>query len=218
MPNLWNSAAQRPNPLRALQVKLTLPEEPTAVLPAPSHNAPRKATPQPAVTKPAAPELESRETVRPLPVHASAPVGLADPRTLENAPSIPGEEPPAPLAPPAAQAAAPSISSNRIAVQLDQAALDGYGLALSKTFSKFQRYPRLAQIRHWQGKVQVSLQIAAGGKLISASVSRSSGYEILDQQALEIVKQANPLPQVPEALQAKTFTVIVPILFRLENS
>lgn len=217
MPNLWKSKGAHSNTLHVFQAKLRLLAELPAAVAEPRHDVVKDAPTQPLVAKPVQNKPESRQVAQPMPDKALAPVEMQRPPPLANATPPRLEEPSLLPGPPAPQEATPRIL-NSVAPQPDQEALDGYGRALSKAFSRFQRYPPLAQIRRWEGKVQVSLQIAAGGKLVSASVSQSSGYEILDQQALEIIKQANPLPQVPEALQAKTFTVVVPILFKLENS
>lgn len=216
MPNLWKGASRYPSPLRSLQVKLRFPAPPPEASPEFLPKVTKKTIPP--ATKPVGNRPESRQVLQPAPEKLSVAGDTQKPPPPAEVAAMPRPQQSTPLPnAPSAQSAAVSIPG-RVAAQADQDALDGYGRALSKTFSKYQRYPRLAQMRRWQGKVQVSLQIAAGGKLISASVSRSSGYEILDQQALEIIRQADPLPPVPEALQAKTFIVVVPILFKLENS
>lgn len=53
--------------------------------------------------------------------------------------------------------------------------------------------------------------------MVNAVILRSSGFEVLDNQALEMVQQAAPLPQPPEALRGREFTVMVPIVFKLND-
>ncbi len=69
----------------------------------------------------------------------------------------------------------------------------------------------------WQGTAEIRLQIGADGKVKNVLVGRSSGYELLDQRAVELVKQMR-LPNVPSAFRAREFTVTVPITFALKNS
>jgi len=95
--------------------------------------------------------------------------------------------------------------------------LDSYGKELSSLISKYQRYPFIAQLRGWQGTAQVQLVISANGKMDDATILRSSGYEVLDNQALDMVQQAAPLPLPPEALRDRKFTVVVPIVFKLND-
>jgi protein TonB len=96
------------------------------------------------------------------------------------------------------------------------AARGAYANLLGREFAKHKQYPRLAQMRGWQGTVTVQLQIDASGTVTSSNISQSSGFEVLDKQALEMVKKASPLPQPPEALRDHEFTIHVPVVFRLE--
>jgi len=47
-------------------------------------------------------------------------------------------------------------------------------------------------------------------------VKASSGYEILDNQALDMVKKAKPLTPIPAALRGREFTVDIPVIFDLQ--
>jgi periplasmic protein TonB len=55
------------------------------------------------------------------------------------------------------------------------------------------------------------------GKVLSATVQQSSGFDALDKQALEMVRKASPFPAPPEALRSRTFNITVPVSFKLEN-
>ena len=95
-------------------------------------------------------------------------------------------------------------------------ALGDYGSLLAREFAKHKQYPRIAQMRGWQGTVRVKLEVDANGIVISSSVSESSGFEALDKQALEMANKVTPLPPRPEALRHRPFAITVPVLFRLE--
>lgn len=143
---------------------------------------------------------------------AAAPVDLEDarpPATPEAAVDHPVPTPTPPV--PAIYVADNGDSANaRI--------LTGYGERLSEVLSRHQHYPRLARLRGWQGQVHLRLHLARQGALLNVEITKSSGHEVLDQQALEIVKRASPLPLPPEGLRADKFTVDVPVTFRLEQS
>lgn len=47
---------------------------------------------------------------------------------------------------------------------------------------------------------------------------RSSGFEVLDQNAVQLVTAAGPLPRPPEHLQNREIQVIVPVNYKLEKS
>ncbi|MBI3067717.1 MAG: energy transducer TonB, partial [Betaproteobacteria bacterium] len=92
-----------------------------------------------------------------------------------------------------------------------------YRRLLAKAITAHQSYPRLARLRGWQGTVHVELHIAAGDTLRDVLVTRSSGFDILDRSALDMVRQARPLPAAPEPLRSREFSVTVPIAFRLTD-
>ena len=71
-------------------------------------------------------------------------------------------------------------------------------------------------MRGWQGEAKVDLQIDAGGNVLASKIQESSGHEVLDQQALDMVKKAAPFPAPPDALRGRTFNILVPVSFRLE--
>ena len=48
------------------------------------------------------------------------------------------------------------------------------------------------------------------------TVARSSGFPVLDEQALTMVKGTVPLPEMPAALRGREFAITVPVVFRLE--
>lgn len=94
--------------------------------------------------------------------------------------------------------------------------LERYGLLLSREIGKDQKYPRRAQQLGWQGTTEVLLRMGADAKVKDVSIAKSSGYEVLDEEALEKVKRAKHLPPPPEGFKDREFTVLVPIVFKLE--
>jgi len=92
-----------------------------------------------------------------------------------------------------------------------------YGDMLTRHIDKYKQYPRIAQMRNWEGDVLLELQLDANGNLTSSRIYTSSGKESLDNQALEMVKKASPFPVPPASLRGRAFTIMVPIKFRLDN-
>jgi periplasmic protein TonB len=76
-------------------------------------------------------------------------------------------------------------------------------------------YPRLARDRRWEGTVRVRVVIGRNGVLKGIVVSDSTGYQILDERALELVKDA--LPPVPKELRDHEFSIALPVVFRLKD-
>lgn len=75
-------------------------------------------------------------------------------------------------------------------------------------------YPAEALASRWEGTVWLVVLYPWGGRSEQISIHRSSGYPVLDDKALEIVRGMQ-LPARPDALQGTEFDVTFPIGFRL---
>jgi protein TonB len=181
--------AQREEPPRALE-----PAPPPPARPEPAARKPRPVEPAPRHSK------ETFEAPR-----EPASVALPEPASTraEPAPAIPTR---APEEAPVVALAAPSPDL-----------LAGYGSSVSRLLARHREYPRVALMRGWEGTVTMRLRVAPGGKLIEAKVEGSSGHQVLDAQAVEMVRRVPDLPQPPESLRDREFAVLVPVIFRLER-
>jgi protein TonB len=187
---------------------------------------PPAASPEPASLAPPAPLAAKR--IKPEP-RKHAPVPLArtsDPPAPSPAANVAEEQvrasapegdvaspapPPQPAWPPlAAQVPAPRVPSSEL--------LSSYGQTISQALARYKEYPRIAQLRGWEGAVTMRLRVAPSGRLIEAKVQISSGHEVLDKQALEMTARAGRLPALPDGLRDREeVAVLVPIVFRLER-
>jgi protein TonB len=171
-----------------------LPAKPLAT-PAP---APQKAAPT-APTKPAAPEA------------APAPPSAAESAAQPQAPVQARALPQAPAGAPGPEAAA------RPGSEADAGTRDQYRLALIMATKRYKRYPAIAMEKGWQGKVEVHMVIGANGMIASASIKSSSGHEILDNQALDMLKKGKTTVPIPASLRGREFDIDVPVIFNLDN-
>ena len=81
---------------------------------------------------------------------------------------------------------------------------------------RLKRYPRLARMHGWEGKVVVRAVIKDDGSLLHETVEESSGHEALDQDALDLMKQVCPLA-LKHTLGQSQVVVHVPIHYRIEQ-
>ncbi|WP_224717469.1 energy transducer TonB [Pectobacterium versatile] len=77
-------------------------------------------------------------------------------------------------------------------------------------------YPRRAKRLQQEGNVLVRLVISPEGRLIRHDIARSSGYDALDQAAIDAVAQARCTPY-RENGQAITVMTVQPVNFRLTH-
>ena len=220
--------APAPEPEAVMQIPTPVPLQP---VPPPRPPKPEPVR-QPTRVEPiAAPPIMATPTPAPerrVEVAPAPPQEIPPPPKPEVPPTarVEPEQPPQVVAPqpakvePTAQPQAPPPAPTPAVPQIDRAALGRlYGQQLHEAVEKNKRpYPRMAQMRRWEGVAEIRVQIGADGKVAEVSISHSSGFDMLDQQALEMVKAAAALVEVPPQLRGTTTPVVVPVRFRLQNS
>ena len=72
-------------------------------------------------------------------------------------------------------------------------------------------YPAFARRMGWEGKVNASFIVSSNGFVKGIKILKSSGFEILDKNAIEAIKGASPFPNPPVEAQ-----IIIPILYKLD--
>lgn len=197
--------------------------EPAAPAPPPQPAAPAP----PAVQKPQPPKpVPSKRIVRP-------PKPKPAPRAVTPIPSPPpafteksepqAAEPPAAAPPPLpAQASAPAAPPLATIAPAEPApdpaaALASFREAIRQAAGRYKRYPRVALDNGWSGDVVVLIDMAASGSVSSIKVKTSSGYEVLDAQALEMFASAVPQVPVPAGLRGRAFTVELRAVYNLRD-
>lgn len=209
-PNLVDTA-RRAATLPPLIARLMEPPAPEPVpVPAPpppekklveKKPAPRAAKPVPRVETPVVREETPPVVEAPAPVPAPAPAPVAAPPPVAAVEPQPAPSP-APQAPPAE--IPESMSRDQYRVQLIDEA------------RRHKRYPALARENNWQGDVKVAVAVAANGRP-TVTLRGSSGYDVLDRQALEMFSRAARAVPIPPSLRGKEFTLEVRAVYGLED-
>jgi protein TonB len=78
-----------------------------------------------------------------------------------------------------------------------------------------KRYPETAQSRREQGVAQVFFSLDRQGRVIDTQLRRSSGVSALDEEALALVRRAQPFPPPPPEWPGERVDLTVPISFNL---
>lgn len=95
-------------------------------------------------------------------------------------------------------------------------ALRNYSRNVAALVIQDQYYPTEALKRGVEGRVLIVALIGTDGQVHGARLRQSSGNAVLDEAALEKVLTARGLPDPPEMLRGREFTMEVPIIFRIE--
>ena len=163
--------------------------EPEVALPPPPPEA--KEEPKREETKEPVPEKRDAEQA------SAAPLATAPPRV---------EAQPAPSAAAPSPGRAPSIAHVQASWQK----------RLIDHLNRHKRYPDAARSRRAQGIVVVAFRLDSSGRIVTAHVTKSSGSQALDDEALAVLKRASPLPAPPEQIAGPMLDLVLPIQFRIK--
>jgi protein TonB len=176
------------------------PSEPTSADPKPQRGPPTPPEPmrQPKI-------LRVREAAVTMPAAADMPR-----RAEDNAPAQRAMAPPATATPSAAAQVRSAAAFNAGAAPTWQGLLLGH-------LEQFKRYPGMAQQHGQQGVVYLRFTMNREGEVLSAKIERSSGYDLLDEETLALIRRAQPLPKPPPEVAGDTLELTVPVEFFLRG-
>lgn len=97
----------------------------------------------------------------------------------------------------------------------DEESLAAYQAELVDRLIRTQRYPLKAQNERLQGTVTLRFRLDENGGVVEKEIVTSSGAEILDRAALQMLDRASPFPPPPGAAVEAGRWFSVPIAFRL---
>jgi protein TonB len=203
LPNLKLDSIKVPE---LLNVELAPPKAPEPLPVAAPEPLPEP--PKPNILPKLTPKLEPKRMVEPPPSYnPPEPVSSPTPPAVITA-TPKAETPPAFTTPPPEP---PKPNDEDL-----DAARSFYSGQLTREIARHKQYPKIAQMRGWQGEVQIDLHLDGNGNVLSSKIGTSSGHETLDNQALEMVKKVSPFPAPPDVLRGRSFNILVPVSFRLE--
>lgn len=100
---------------------------------------------------------------------------------------------------------------------VDAGTLEQYRLALIVATRRYKRYPAIALEKGLQGRVEVHMVIGANGIVAGTSIKAGSGHEILDNQAIDMLKKGKTTVPIPAGLRGREFSIDVPVIFNLDS-
>ncbi len=86
---------------------------------------------------------------------------------------------------------------------------------LTSQFKMHFRYPYIARRQGWDGTVIVDLDITANGRIVAIGIQQSSGYHVLDNNAVATFRAIGTLSPALQAKLKQAQTVSVPVVYQL---
>lgn len=112
------------------------------------------------------------------------------------------------------QAGAPAQQAGRAQGSASgSAALSTYRALISEKLAKNKEYPRRAKIRKQEGTVIITFILAADGSLLDLYISQTSGYSLLDEATLKMVRKSAPFDAFPKSYTDKTLIFKYPVSY-----
>ena len=91
-----------------------------------------------------------------------------------------------------------------------------YEQLVSKWLEKHKQYPAAAKMLGQQGQPVLRIRMDRAGNVKFSSVDKSSGYRLIDDAAMEMVKRANPFPRPPENYPGERLVeFLIPVAFKM---
>ncbi len=90
-----------------------------------------------------------------------------------------------------------------------------YTNSIQLNIAKAKTYPSAARDGNQQGKAFVSFKLSKDGRVMNFSIENSSGHNILDQAAIQAIKDGAPYPPIPDELDKQYALLKIPISFIL---
>jgi len=79
-----------------------------------------------------------------------------------------------------------------------------------------RRYPNWAKKQGFEGSVYLKFTILSTGFTKDIKIIKSSGFNILDKEAISTIKRAQPFPPIPEEMKVSSLTMEVSVVFTLQ--
>lgn len=88
---------------------------------------------------------------------------------------------------------------------------------LLRHLERHKRYPTESQRARHEGVTYVRFTMSRDGRVIAARIERASGHAALDNEGLDLLQRAQPLPPLPQDQPGESLEIVVPIQFFLRR-
>ena len=105
-----------------------------------------------------------------------------------------------------------------VTLDTDEFKFMSYNRWLKVKVESVLRYPELAAISGYQGTLYILFDIMKDGSLGRLEVLKSSGYKILDDEALRSIRDSAPFQPLPDEWNMKQYSIRAAVLFYLNET
>jgi protein TonB len=91
----------------------------------------------------------------------------------------------------------------------------GYVAALRRILERNLRFPMAAREQGLSGTATVRFALARDGRVVAATLARSSGQPSLDREAMALLTRVSPFPPLPADVPGTVVELVVPVVFVL---
>jgi TonB family protein len=92
-----------------------------------------------------------------------------------------------------------------------------YAKVIQERIQRHWRYPPQAKENLIEGKLVVMFSLNPGGAVIDVRIMKTSGFEILDEGAVQGITLAAPFPPIPPHIKVKRLNVVANFDYRLTS-
>jgi len=140
-----------------------------------------------------------------------------EPKPVTEPPRVAVPETTAPQAAPRTAMLPAAPAQGVIRPDLSKKAVQAWIGQISSVLERHKRYPQAAHARREEGIAQVSFTLDRQGRVTESRIARSSGAADLDQEALAMLRRAQPFPPwPPHDFAGERVNLTVPIRFSLK--
>jgi TonB family protein len=94
--------------------------------------------------------------------------------------------------------------------------MTAYAARIAQILDQHKRFPAAAYLQRAHGTVVLDFVLERNGRLAYSHVKQSSGWAILDNEALSILQRSQPFPPLPDNYSEQRLSLSVPLNFAIQ--
>jgi len=87
---------------------------------------------------------------------------------------------------------------------------------IKQKIESHRKYPNWAKKQGFEGTAHLKFTVLSTGFAKDIKIIKSSGFNILDKEAVSTIKRAQPFPPIPEEMKVSSLTMEVSVVFTLQ--